>query len=379
MNERHAFKMGSFGGVLGTEGGAGGSSYGGPGSLPQDYTGNANLQDTYGHLLGIANGTGPNPAMAQYNQNVQNLARQQSGAIASIQGISPALAARMASQQGSAAMQNAAGQGATMQAQQQLGALGQMGNVAGQQATIAAGMQQNVNNVNAGLANQMGERGQAAAGGSMNGAGSAIAAASGAQGGEVGRDFANPQKMADGGMAGAPMSQFTQFLNSAAGNPIAADVNTFTIPTLTAPSEKTPQYAKKKSNGGVENTGQGPTNDNAAKLNSDIPYATPTYNSDFFRGGRVGAPVQALVSPGELRIPRNKVAAVANGKSPFIVGEKIPGKPKVPGNSYSNDTVPKTLRTGDVIIPNAIMQSKDPVRGAQDMVAKIIARRKGAK
>src|SRR5690349_7808172 len=78
----------------------------------QSQNGLQNQSNVYNQLQGIATGRGPNPAQAQYQQNIQNLAQQQAGAIASQKGISPALQARLISQQGGAAMQNAAGQGA---------------------------------------------------------------------------------------------------------------------------------------------------------------------------------------------------------------------------------------------------------------------------
>jgi len=97
-------------------------------------------QATAAQLQGIANGTGPNPAMAQLNQTTgQNVANQaalmagQRGA-----GSNVGLIARQAAQQGAATQQQAVGQGATMEAQQQLGALS--GLTAQQQAE--AGTQQ---------------------------------------------------------------------------------------------------------------------------------------------------------------------------------------------------------------------------------------------
>ncbi len=41
-------------------------------------------------------------------------------------------------------------------------------------------------------------------------------------------------------------------------------------------------------------------------------------------------------------------------------GEKIPGKPKHPGNDYRNDVVPKDLDSGGFVIPNKIMQGPNP-------------------
>lgn len=87
-------------------------------------------------------GYGPNPAQAQYQQNVNDIAAQQAGAIASQKGINPALAARLIAQQGGAAKQQAAGQQATLAAQQQLGAQSNLANLSAQQL----GQQQNAMN-----------------------------------------------------------------------------------------------------------------------------------------------------------------------------------------------------------------------------------------
>lgn len=83
-----------------------------------------------------------------------------------------------------------------------------------------------------------------------------------------------------------------------------------------------------------------------------------------------GGKVPAMVSPGEQYIPPHDLKKVVKeGKNPLHVGERIPGKPKVKGNSYANDTVPKTLEAGGVVIPNSVMQSKDPAKNAAKFVA----------
>lgn len=88
-----------------------------------------------------------------------------------------------------------------------------------------------------------------------------------------------------------------------------------------------------------------------------------------------GGKVPALVSPGEHYLPPKDVKKVAKeGKSPLTVGERIPGKPKVKGDSYKNDTVHKTLEAGGIVIPNSIMQSEDPAKKAYEFVAAIQAR-----
>lgn len=354
--------MGAIGGFLGLNGGAGGTGFSGPAQA--DQTGMNNLQNSYNQLQGVANGTGPNPAMAQYNQNVQNLAKQQSGALASVQGISPALATRMISQQGSGAMQNAAAQGATMQAQQQLGAMGQMGNLAGMQAGAANQMQGNINNNNMGLATTSMGAQQGLMGGILGGAGAAMMLADGGQvNGADAFSFGQPSQ--------GPTSSFGNFMSSMSddmsapgGNPLQTGMTQFGkgLGTLI------------KGKGAPENMGQGPTAASAATAGAGIPYAQP-----MAMGFAGGGNVPALVSPGEVYIPPGKIKSAAKSANPLTAGKKIPGKPKVPGNSYANDTVRATLKSGGVVIPNSIMQSNNPAQGAHDMIAGIIANRKARK
>ena len=91
-------------------------------------------------LQGVANGTGPNPAAALLNQQTQNNNAMAAGQIAGAAGMSPALRARQIMETQRANQQQAAGQGATMQAEQSLGALGQMGTVENQQRQADTGL-----------------------------------------------------------------------------------------------------------------------------------------------------------------------------------------------------------------------------------------------
>ena len=63
------------------------------------------------------------------------------------------------------------------------------------------------------------------------------------------------------------------------------------------------------------------------------------------------------------------------------VGETIPGKAKVPGpvDSYDNDTVPKKLDVGGVVLPRSVTQSKDANRKATEFVIAIINKQKKKK
>jgi hypothetical protein len=95
-----------------------------------------------------------------------------------------------------------------------------------------------------------------------------------------------------------------------------------------------------------------------------------------------GGEVPALVSPGEKYLSPEAVAKVKSGANPMSVGETIPGKPKIAGtkNSYANDTIPKTLEEGGIVLPRSITKSKNPDKAAEAFVAAILARKgKGLK
>lgn len=138
-------QQGQFAGQLGNAGGTG-AQVGGIQGLQNVL---AQQQGTAGQLQGIANGTGPNPAQAALNQATgQNIANQaalmagQRGA-----GSNVGLLARQAGQQGAGIQQQAVGQGATMQAQQQMNAINALG---AQEAAMGA-TNQNIAGIGAGL------------------------------------------------------------------------------------------------------------------------------------------------------------------------------------------------------------------------------------
>lgn len=241
--------MGALGGMFGLSGGAAGTGFGGPGGSSegvnpimnavsqgtvdqanaltqnslasqqdllaalQAQNGFGNQNQIFGQLQGIANGTGPNPAQAQFKNNANQIAAQTAGMIGSQKGMSPALQARLIAQQGAGAQQAMAGQNAAVLAQQQLGALGAAGNMANQMAgnqiaqtnqnaasrqaqqgmllnaitgqnSANAGLQANINSNNAALAGKTMDMQKDTIGGLMKGA-SAAAGMPMAHGGAV--------------------------------------------------------------------------------------------------------------------------------------------------------------------------------------------------
>jgi len=394
MNARLFFKEGAIGGLLGTAGGQSGTGIAGPSQA--DQTGMNNLGSSYQQLQNVAAGNGPNPAMAQYNQNVQNNAKQQAGAISSIQGISPALASRMATQQGSAAMQNAAAQGATAESQQQLGAMGQAANVANAQATNANAMQSNINNVNGNLANTTMQGQQGLIGGVLGGAGAAFGMAGGgivpryADGGSISQPFSPLSSLPQVSLSAGPQSSAGQFLGggnagaqalnsgmSKLGSGISSAMKPAAAPTVDK-SSAIGDYAP----GGNEIYSTPNYAANAMNLHGGADPMVSNYASQLMgaaTGMAKGGQVKAMLSPGEAYIPPQKLKDAVRKKNPLADGKRVPGKPKIPGDSYANDVVPAKLEAGGVVIPNSIMQSKDPAKGARDFIADIIAKRKGRK
>lgn len=308
----------------------------------QAQNGIANQSNVYNQLQGVANGTGPNPAQAMLNNSTgQNIANQ-TAAMASQRGAgaNPALIARQAAQQGGALQQNAVGQGAALQAQQQLGALGQLGGIAGQQVgqqgaalnglnqysqglqgnlfNAQVGAQSNINNANAGIAAQNANAQKGVIGGLMNGVGAGGAAL-----------LAGPAAVDPGG--GNAVDKFT-------GN-----------------SSSTSQFGGLGGNYKFAEGGQvgGPQ----------------SHIHAYFAKGGEAKKVDTMVSPGEKILSRKEAKEVAeNKKSLGSVGKKVPGEAKVKGDSLENDTVPMKQSEGGFVIPRSIMESKDPAKHAAKFV-----------
>lgn len=272
----------------------------------------AQQQQLANQLQGVANGTGPNPALAQLNNttgaNVANQAALMAGQRGS--GANPGLMARLAAQYGGNLQQQAVGQGAALQAQQQLAGMnalqGQQANMAGvagqqvgQQASAlgnynqfaqgqqnnllnavaqgnnaAVAMQSNINNANAGIAqgNQKFQTGLL--GGAINGASSAM------------------------GMAGGAAAP-------AGGAPAAA----------------------------------------AMAQGGEVPQS---YHHKFFNGG----------------------------EADLKEGGHVPGDGKVAGDSYANDTVPAMLSPHEIVIPRHITMGENAPQRAAEFVAQILAKKK---
>lgn len=327
---------------------------------PQIQQANQNINTNIGNQNAFAQalqtqtqGGGPNLAGSLLanatGQNVNN----QAALMASQRGTgsNAGLIARQAAQQGAGIQQNTAGQAAALRQQQQLnaqqalsGVYGQIGQESANQlgSYLQGNAQQNqqilgTNQINAGI----GQANTQGAGSVMSGIGQALPGIASAL---------SPAKT-----AGA-MGNSTGGASIASGGPIFAAAEG---------GEVLPDHLK---------------------MISDIYHPSESahtgYNSatnQYAQGGKVNA----LVSPGEKFLKPKDVKKVADGKAaPMDVGQTIPGKAKVPGpvNSYSNDTVPKKLEEGGIVIPRSITQGKNPGKDASAFVIAIINKqKKGAK
>ncbi len=339
-----------------------------------------NQSNVYNQVQGVANGTGPNPAQAMLNQATGQNVANQAALMAGQRGASanPGLIAREIAQQGAATQQQAAGQGATLQANQQLGALGQLGGLASQQVAqqqqatqgfnqAAQGNQANLlnainaqnnqnlqaQNINSQMAQHNASSSGGALGGLLNAAGPAVlgmftggagaalpAAAPLLLAGSKSSDYTN---------LGDPGSTMASYQNLAKGG--------------TVPNPKVAAVSPERRFSGA--------------LAPHIEHMAKLYHADTFaRGGKV----PALVSPGEVYLPPAKAEKVVKeGKNPLKEGEKIPGKAAVKGDSLKNDTVPKTLESGGIVIPRSVMESDDPAGEASKFVQALMKKKGSGK
>lgn len=366
----------------------------------QGQNGLGNQAQVYNQLQGIANGTGPNPAQAMLNQATGQNVANQAALMASQRGVNanPGLIARQAAQQGANIQQQAVGQGATLQANQALNAIGAAGQLAntqaGQQANalnaynnLVQGEQgqtlQNVANYNNALTqnasqanasqSKIAQGNQGFQAGVTQGITGAIGKGLGGMFAEGGNVSAAPGAVPDA--ASGAKSRLGQAIESGFQPQQSSDSNYNAGATSGSDLAGGVMDLGKKllSSGAGSAGGAGAGGAGAGGASSLMSSIGPALQMMAAKGGKV----PALVSPGERYLPPKEVEKVAKGqKSPIKAGEKIPGKPKVGGakDSYANDTVHKTLEAGGIVLPRHVTQAKDPAEAAKKFVAAVLAK-----
>lgn len=346
-------------------------------------------------LLAQSQGQGPNIADLQLQQATNQNNQRAAGALASQRGMNPALAQRIIAQQAATNNQNAAGQSGILRAQQQLAAQNQLGNVYGQQAGEAAtnigtyvGAQQAANQANAQIAQNNSNLNAQTASGILNPA-STLSLAKGGQvkpsaehhleqlliaiGSKV-----KPKHLAAGGGFGTKgdVAIFAPLATGGAGAGGAANLNPKMFQTgTTDPTtgmDSVTGYADDLS--GVGGTAAGGADFAGADLGAsaagaaDLGAAAGAAEG----GGDIlglaalaahGGKIPAMVSPGERFIPPHLVEAVRKGKVlASHISPKFPGKAKIKGDNEENDTVPKMLSPGGVVIPRTKADNDNDAR-----------------
>lgn len=350
-------------------------------------------------LQGMANGSGPNPAQAQLAQQTGANTANQAALMAGQRGAgaNSGLMARQAGQIGAANQQQAVGQGATLQAQQQLAAIqalqnqqGAMGNLAnaqvgqqmGQNAQVAGlanqqvgQQQQGIQNFNQAAqsqqANLLGAQGQnnatnASMQGNINNVGAEIAKGNqaGQQNALSGAVSGLSGIMGMGGGGGAP-----------AGGMNPADLGAM---AHGGPVMK-PAYADGGAVGPQSNVGKflySSAPDATAPAMSNMPTMPMSMPSTAQSGKAMGGGLAAMA----MKAAPLMMMASKGGRAPVVgeqlasEGKQVPGKASVKGDSLKNDTVDAKLSPGEIVIPRSVVNSKDPAKESAKFVAAILAR-----
>lgn len=404
--------------------------------LPQAQQGVNNQNFLANQYTQMAQGQGPNPAQAALNQNTGTNIAQQAALMAGQRGagVNPGLIAMQAAQQGANTQQQAVGQGATLQAQQQVAAQNNLANLSSNQINQAGtavtgqntaqqneqnallntnnaynntnvAQQSGINSVNAGVAAGNQQTNTGILGGAMGAIGS-LAGPAGkvlgsfglAHGGEV-----HPHMMTDGGLAAAPVNvqpggwggQYTmpgaaqapaitaapQQANQSnvLANAMAAGKDAMKRPEAEMPGAQEQAYFSGQMDQAQQNDMEPatPMNDPSQQVYAHggmINHHQLVHN--YFSGGSTGADVPAIVSPKEVYLSPDKVKKVLHeGADPMRIGHHFPGKDKVKGkDSRKNDVIPTTLQDGGVVLPLHITQHKKASELGRKFVEKAIAK-----
>lgn len=299
-------------------------------------------------LMSQSQGQGPNPAQIMLDQATNRATQQAAGQLASTRGISPALAARLAAQNGAAASQQAAGQGALMGAQQQIAAEGLLNQNLGQQQSTLQQAQANQNSaintgslgaqqINENVAKQNTQAATDAVGGAIKGISSSLTSSGTAGAGGAVSKWSGGEipHYSEGGVT---WDNFVDGVHQV-----------FATPT---PPPPRPETREEKY-------------DRISRENHERSMGTREDYSGLAKGG----PVKAMLSPGEVYIPPEKVLAARKG-DPLKEGKRVPGKAKHKGDHPDNDTVPAVLEAGGEIIKRSAATSKDKAKAFMEEVAK---------
>ncbi len=330
VSDEHVQKFGLGGVVSSIFGGGGGGSaksdYAPPpivkqNFLPQISTLQGNQAQTYGQqqnlaktLLDQSNGSGPNPAQAQFNQNTAANVANQAALAAGQRGASANVGAiqRQNANMGAGVQQQAVGQEATLDAEQRLAAQQQLqkqySDMANQSLT----------------GEQIQQTGQAAQNNAIN----------------------------TGGLGTNQINSAAELANQTANNNITGGF-------LSSLGTVLPGIAKGV--GGLFSGAASALGPMAGGLGDAVAGGAGGLGATIEGAG----PAAALVAYDGGEIPKKSFSRA------LLDGGKVPGKAKVEGNSLKNDTEKTLLSPGEVVLPRSVTQSPDAAKKAEEFMKHI--------
>lgn len=327
-------------------------------------------------LLNQSQGVGPNPALTQLNTQTGNNVANTAALIASSRGAgaNPGLAARSAATIGANTQQQAVGQAATLQAQQELAAQQalagvyqnqaanslqgesiEQGALAAQNSAITTG-ELGASQINAQTAIANANAAQSTGGGLLGGVGSVLGGLF-SEGGEV-------PNYDSGGITSysTPVDPKLVLNFKSGGEGAGLEKGIGSIGKGLMENSSSPDIF---TSGGADNSLSSPLG-----VNTAIPQVTGTTIP-----GVVGnAPTIPELMPAFGTLPPTGASlgvplTLSNGGPiDFRTGGPVPGHAAVQGDSPKNDTVPALVSPGEGVIPRSIMQSPDAPQKAKEFV-----------
>jgi hypothetical protein len=317
-------------------------------------------------LMQQMQGNGPSVAQNQLTQTTNANNQAAAGQVGSIKGINPALAARMILQNNAANNQAAAGQGATLRAQEQLGAAGQLGGTLGTQRSQDLNQAQGTASTNA---NTLGTLGGLQNTQNAN----QISNALGTQ--QINSGVAGQNANTNGQVAGGIMSGIAGAMSGSAmsgkwkGGPVgyADGGEVASIPNLMG---ATNFLAAMYPNAGL---GQG-----VGAMSKAAPMSGSGGPSGAMPSSPVGGTGGTMGEAGGMAGGAGEGAGAAGGggimsEAPMLAmmaanGGQVPGKPIVPRNNPINDTVETRLTPEEVVLPLSVTKAKNSPEKAKEFM-----------
>lgn len=330
-----------------------------------------------------AAGAGPTPEQIQYEANVQRQLAGGQGLIASQRGLNPALATRMGANLAASQGAQSAGQAAMLGQTRQIEAQKQLQNLLSGRAGQAFTQQQLMTQANvptmqtqAAIANANQQAAQGIVGGLLGGIG---AMAQRAHGGEIPKYF-------DGGVTEVTFPEMEIF--GQAPKSSAAPAKSEAAQYLSSPGSSKSGFGS-----GFDTMGVGGGTGNVSPvltagfgevgalganpaLKQGIQGLFPKgkAKSGGSEGAMAGGPMDTL-GPMMDAASAAPIVAAKGGAIDFRGGGNVPGKAKVKGDSFKNDTVPAMVSPGEIVIPRSIAQGKDAAKKSADFVAAVLAKK----